>query len=153
VILDHLARLERAALELGKLVQKEHAAVGERDFTGLRRSAAADQARRSRGVMRRAERTLRCERGVERRDRAVDPRHLDRLVPRERRQEPGQPPREHRLAGSGRADEQRAMSARGGDLEPALGELLAAHLREVGQRGLERLGLARECDRQRVTAA
>ena len=48
-VLERLAqRLERAAPELGQLVEEEHAVVGERDLARARRVAAADQARRSR---------------------------------------------------------------------------------------------------------
>ncbi len=64
---DHdLARLQRlaqhfkhAALELGQLIEKQHAMVGQGNLPGLRPAAAADQ-RRARGrVMGVAERALR----------------------------------------------------------------------------------------------
>ena len=45
---------------------------------------------------------------------------------------PGQPAREHRLAGAGRAGEEHVVRAGGGDLERAPGALLAAHVAEVG---------------------
>ena len=44
--------------ELGELVEEEHPAVRERDLARHRRSAAADEALRRDGVMRRAERAL-----------------------------------------------------------------------------------------------
>ena len=45
----------------------------------------------------------------------------------------GQPAREHRLAGAGRADHQQVVPARGRDLERALGVLLPADVREIGR--------------------
>ena len=65
---------------------------------------AADDRRRRRRVVRRPERRPVDQRAVGRqqaRD-GVDPRHLERLLARERRQDPRKPPREHRLARSGR---------------------------------------------------
>ena len=67
-----------------------------------------------------------------------------------RRQDPGQPPREHRLAGAGRADHEQVVAARRRDLERALGVRLAADVGEVDralgargrrQRRLDRVGL------------
>ena len=49
-----------------------------------------------------------------------------------RRQQTGQALRQHRLAGSRRADHQQAVRAGGRDLERALGRRLAAHVGEVG---------------------
>ena len=57
---------------------------------------------------------------------------LERLVERQRRQDPRQPPRQHRLARAGRADEQQVMSAGRGDLERAARPAPAPDVREVG---------------------
>ncbi len=88
-------------------------------------------------VMRRAERRPRDERRVavhETGDR-VDPRHLERGVGVERRQDPRQAPREHRLPRAGRAAEEEVVPARSRQLERASGAFLATHVREVGHRG------------------
>ena len=44
----------------------------------------------------------------------------------------GQPARQHRLAGAGRPDEQQVVAARGGDLEGAPRQRLAADVGQVG---------------------
>ena len=93
-------RLEHRARELRQLVHEEDSAVRERDLAGTRARPAADDRRRGRAVMRRAKRRDRDERasgGSDARNR-VDARHLERLRPRQRRQDPRQPPRQHRLA-------------------------------------------------------
>ena len=76
---------------------------------------------------------------------AVDARHGDRLVARERRQDRGHPPREHRLAGSRRTREQEVVSARGGDRQRADRLRVTA---DVGQIGLAAAG-RRSGDRRR----
>ncbi len=63
---------------------------------------------------------------------AVDPGHLQRLRGVERREDPRQAPREHRLPRAGRTLEEQVMAARGGDLEREQRLLLAAHVAEVG---------------------
>ena len=62
----------------------------------------------------------------------VDPRHLERGIGVERRQDPRQAPREHRLPRAGRAAEEEVVPARSSQLERATGAFLAAHVREVG---------------------
>ena len=69
----------------------------------------------------------------------VDPHHLERLARLERRQDRRQPASEHRLARSGRAGEQKVVTAGGGELERAAGALLAADVGQVGRIGLRRL--------------
>jgi hypothetical protein len=73
---DHLALLERLAqgldrraLELGQLVEEQHAAVGQRDLAGPRHAAAAEQRRRRHRVVRAAERPLVDEAARRRADR------------------------------------------------------------------------------------
>ena len=60
-----------------------------------------------------------------------DHRHFQQFGRQQRRQDRGQPRRQHRLAGAGRADHQQVMSAGGGDFERALGALLALDVGEV----------------------
>jgi hypothetical protein len=88
--------------------------------------------------MRRAKRRLRDKRmvGVEQPRNRMDPRHLKRLVFGERRQDSRQPPCEHRLSCSGRAAEQKVVSARSCELQRATGSFLAAHVGKIerGQR-------------------
>src|SRR3954469_18462835 len=50
----------------------------------------------------------------------------------ERRQQPRDRPREERLAGTGRADEQQAVTARESDFEAAPGVRLPTRLSQVG---------------------
>ena len=73
----------------------------------------------------------------------MDPRHLERLVAREWRQDPRQAPAEHRLAGSRRPRQQHVVLAGGRELERPPSALLAPHLREIGQERLLELVAAR----------
>src|SRR5207245_6243069 len=104
-------RLEDVPPELRELVHEEDAAVRERYLAGADRAAPAEE----RGV---GDRAVRCAHGPCRDERppiekprdAVDRRHLDRLLQRERRQDGRQAAREHRLAGAWRADEQQTRA-------------------------------------------
>ena len=104
----------------------------ERDLAGPRMTAAADQRRRARRVMRRAKRPLAPALGGERPGERRERRRLQRLVLGQRRQQRRQALREHRLAGAGRSDEQQAVPAGGRDLQRALGLRLAAHVAQIG---------------------
>ena len=103
---------------------------------GRRLRAAADDRRGRGAVMRRAERRPRDERmlAVHEPGDRVDPRHLEGGVGIERRQDPRQPAREHRLPRPGRAAEEDVVPARRRQLERAPGALLPADVREVGRR-------------------
>ena len=68
---------------------------------------------------------------VEARDR-VHARDRDRLVVAERRQEGGQPPRDHRLAGAGRAVHEQVVAAGRDDLQRGDERVVAAHVAQVG---------------------
>ena len=61
----------------------------------------------------------------------LDHAQFQRLGRFERRQDAGQPRRQHRLAGAGRADHQQIVAAGGGDFERAFGALLALDVRQV----------------------
>ncbi len=64
--------------------------------------------------------------------RRVDLRHLERFILRERRQDPGQTPGQHRLAGARWAHHQQVMPAGRGHFECLAAEGLAADLSQVG---------------------
>jgi hypothetical protein len=123
---------EDRTVELGQLVEEEHAVVREADLARPRHGPAATQARVADRVVRRAE----GARGDEA-DAVREARHrmnlgqLKRGLEFERRQYCRQPAREHRLAGAGRADQQDVVRAGRGDFERPLGRLLAADLAEV----------------------
>jgi hypothetical protein len=140
-ILEHLAqRLKAATVELGQLVQEEHATMGQGDLPGTRRTAAAQQPGRASGVVRGPEGSLGAQRSRMRAQDAVDLRHLQRLLEAHRRQEAGQAPRQHRLARTRSPAQQQPVSASRGDLQRPLRALLAAHLGQV----VYRLGCVRQ---------
>ena len=81
-VFERLAQhFERLAVELGQLVEEEHAVVGERDLARRGRRAAADQAGVADRVMRRAERADGQQRlaRLQAADRTVDARGFDRF--------------------------------------------------------------------------
>ena len=57
---------------------------------------------------------------------------VERLVEIERRKNARQPPRHHRLAATGRADQQNVVAAGRGDFQRALRHALADHVGEIG---------------------
>ena len=124
--------VDGAARELGQLVEEEDAPVRERDLAGHRPRAAPDEALRGDRVVRRAEGPLGREPPVADPGGAVHLGDLERLLEARRRQDSGEATGEHGLAGSGRADHEQVVPARGRDLERPLGVLLAAHVGEVG---------------------
>ncbi len=134
-LFERLAQhLEHVPAELRHLVEEEHAVMGEADLAGPRLRSAADERRVRDRVVRRAKRTLGDEPRV-RRQQTGHRMHggdLQRLVEGQRRQDPGQPPRHHRLAGTGRTDQQQVVAAGAGDLERAAREELAADVGEIG---------------------
>src|SRR5262245_60720001 len=84
-VLERLAEhLERGALEFGQLVEKKHAVVGKRDFTGPGNRAAAEQADIGDGVVRSAKRWSEPgQRAAERRTGGgVDAQHLEKFIER-----------------------------------------------------------------------
>ena len=107
--------------------------MGQRDLAGPRLAAAADQGRHRGRVVRAAERPpARQPAALEPAADAGDHADLQHLGRVERRQEADQPCRQHRLAGAGRADQHQVVRAGGGDLERALGGLLALDVAQVG---------------------
>ena len=133
-------RLERGPLELRELVEHENSPVGEADLSGTRARAPSDERRHGGAVVRRAQWPRSDERAVgsEHARHRMDPRHLEGLRGREWRQDPGQPPGEHRLPGARWAGEEKIVAAGRGDLERAPTPLLTADVAEVEQRVLRR---------------
>jgi hypothetical protein len=105
-------RVESLRLEFRQLVEEEHAVMRERDLAGPGAQAAADQRRHAGGMVRAAERPPVRERAAFdlARDRG-DHRHLQQFRRRQRRQDGGEPRRQHRLAGAGRSDHQQDVSS------------------------------------------
>ena len=113
--------------------------MGERDLARPGVEAAADERRHRGGVVRGPERAAVRERPVrELAGDRLDHRHFEQLARRQRRQDRGQPLRQHRLAGARRAAHQQVVAAGGGDLERALGVLLALDVPEVGEAVVDR---------------
>jgi hypothetical protein len=61
----------------------------------------------------------------------VDARHLERLLTRQRRQDPGQATGQHGLPGAGRPSEQEVVASRRGDLQCPAAALLSADVGKV----------------------
>ena len=132
--------LENMAAELEHFVEEQHSVVREADFARPRIRSAADERRVGDCVVRRAKRTdgqQPCAWAEEAGDR-VNRRRLERFRERQRRQDPRDPTRHHRLACAGRTDQQQIVSARGRDLERTPSEQLAADVGEI-----ERVGSGR----------
>ena len=136
-ILQRLAQdFQRRLTELRQLVEKQHAVMRERHLARTRDAAAADHRHRRRRMMRTAKGTRLDEAAAvlqEPRD-AVDLRHLKRLLPRHRRQNRRQAPREHRLARARHADHQQVMPSCRRNLQRTLGEELPLHIGKVIRR-------------------
>ena len=143
------ARRPRAAAASASSALRENSVSSSRKSTppvaseispGRGPDAAADERRRRRAVVRRAERRSpdRARPGTQHAGRRVHARHLERRLLVERRQQPRQPPREHRLAHARRADHEHVVAAHRGQLERAARERLAAHVGEIGPVGARR---------------
>jgi hypothetical protein len=82
-------------------------------------------------VVRRTERPSVDQAPVEESGHGVQLGHLERLVPRHRRQDRGEPAREHRLAGAGWTDHEDVVSSGGRHLERPAGLGLTSDLGEI----------------------
>ena len=134
-------RVEHLRMELRQFVEKQHTEMSERRFAGTRSGTAADQGSHARRMMRCAEGPAPADAPAgEITGEAPDHAHFQHLGRRERRQDRGQAPRQHRLAGTGRSDHQEMMPAGRGNFERALGGLLALDVLEVGHRLVARIG-------------
>ena len=124
--------------EFRHLVEEQHAVMRQRDFARPRAQAAADQRRHRGGMMRRTERPPVGERAAfDLAGDRSDHRDFEQFGRQQRRQDRGQPRRQHRFAGAGRADHQQVMAAGGGDFERALGALLALDVGEIERHAVE----------------
>ena len=135
-VLERLAqRLQRRPRELRQLVEEQDAVMGQARLPRAGMRPAAHEAGRGDRVVRSAERPLGDEASAAaaQAGEAVDAGDLQRLVARQRRQDPAEPPRQHRLAGPRRADEQRVVAAGGGDRQRA-DRLQRARGRRAGPR-------------------
>ena len=133
-VLERLAQgLEHRPVELGELVEQQHAVMGKADLARTRPRPTADDRGGRRGVMRRAEGRPIDEGTALRQDACdrVDAGDLERLVGCQRREKAGQAARQHRLAGPGRAREQEVVAPRRGDLERAPASRLPAHVGQI----------------------
>jgi hypothetical protein len=120
--------------ELRRLVEEEHAAVGEAERARPGQAgAAADERRRGGGVVRCLERRP-ADQAWHRRQGAGDRvhrGHLERGRVVQRRQDRGQPLGQHGLAGTRRSEQGEVVRAGGGDLEREPAPVLADHVGEV----------------------
>ncbi len=132
-------RLQRGAAEFRQFVEKQHALMRQADLAGPGAQAAADQGRQRGGMVRVAERPLAQQPAAAQPagDR-LDHAEFQRLGRFERRQDAGQPRRQHRLAGAGRPDHQQVVPAGRGDFERPLGALLALYILQVEPGGARR---------------
>ncbi len=124
---------ERAAVELGELIEKQHPVMRKRDLAGRGRRAATDQAGFADRVMGCSVGTRRQQRlaGAEQSHRAVDAGGFDRFASAEPGQNGGHAFGEHCLAGARRAEHQEIVISTGGDGDGALGHLLPADISKV----------------------
>ena len=105
----------------------------QRHLARPRPLAAAGQRRLAGAVVRLAvRRALHQPAALQHPGDAVDHADLQRLARQQVGQQSGQPDRQHRLAGPGRADQQQVVATGGGNLQRPLGGLHAAHLAHVG---------------------
>ena len=126
-------RLEGVLPELRQLVEKEDPVMGEADLARPRGMAAADQAGVGDRVVRGAEGPGSQERllPVQEAGDGEDLRRFDGLREGQVGEDRHEPLGEHGLSGAGRTDHQEVVPPGGGDLQGALGLLLAADLAEI----------------------
>ncbi len=117
--------------------------MGQRNFARARDYAAADQADIGDGVVRRTigARSDQARALIEHSSYAVNLRRFEGFFKRERRQDGGHALGEHGLAGAGRPDHQDVVASGAGDLDSALGGLLAADVFKIDE---ELLGFAQK---------
>src|SRR5664279_1819101 len=130
-------RVQHRRTELRRIIQEQHAAVGEADAAGpdVRRTTTDHRGQRRR-VVRVDERGPGDQRSVlrQRPGHRVHRGHLQRLLGFQRRQHAGQPGRQHRLAGARRPDHRQVMPACGRDLQGQPGLRLPQHVGQVRHR-------------------
>ena len=132
-VLERLAqRVEHVAVELGQLVEEQDAVMRLRHQPRPQGRAAAHHGRVGGRVVGAEEGPAEpIARGLLQAGHASDDGHLAGLALRQRRQQSGYGPRQQRLAGTRRAQEQQVVAAREGHLQGPAGVLLAAHVGQV----------------------
>ena len=125
-------RIEHRPLELGQLVEEQHAEVGEANLARTDAQAAADESGHRRAVVGRTKGPAPLDpAAVELSRDGCDHRNLERFRRLERRKNPGEAGGEQGLPGARRSAHQQVMAARRRDLERSLGDLLPLHLRQI----------------------
>ena len=120
------------ARELGQLIEKENAVMGERHLARLGALAAADERGQRGGMMRIAEGPVAHQPAARELARhRMDHRDLEGGGGIERRQQAGQALRQHRFAGPRRADHQQIMPAGRRHLQRPLGGFLPLDIGEI----------------------
>jgi hypothetical protein len=142
-VFKRLAENFEDVAEFGQLVEKEQTIVSKRDFTGARDHTASDEAGIGDRVMRRTIGARSDQPGalIEYSGDAVNLGRFQGFFKCKGRQNGRHSLGEHGLAGAGRADHENVVASGTGDLEGALGGLLAADVFEVDE---ELLGFAQE---------
>ena len=129
--------VEHAALELGQLIEEQHAQMCEGDLAGPRLGAAADQRRHRGRMVRAAEGAAALQlAALQLAGDGGDHRNLQRLGRGEIGQYASQCGRQQRLAGARRPAHQQIVAAGRGNLDAALGRLLpldVGHVRPAPQ--------------------
>ena len=145
--------LQRRPVELGQLVEEEHAAMRKGRLAGPRTGAAADDRRGRRRVMRRSERRPVYQwssSGKKSRDR-VDSGDLERLLDGQLGEDPRESPGEHRLACPRRACEEEVVPPGRRDLQGPSRALLPANVGQV--RAASAVAPLRRDDRWRLAGS
>ena len=127
-------RVESTPLELGGLIEEQHAMMGQRDGPGRRDArATADQGGNRRRVVRGAERRAGEQRTAGRQptEQRVDRADRQCLVIGQVGKQTGQSLGEHRLADPGWTGEQQVVTARRGDLHRMPRLTLAHHIGQI----------------------
>ena len=103
--------------------------MGQGHFPGPRDGTTADEARHGNGMVGASEGPLSHDifRFIQTGD-AINLRHLQRFLPRHRRQDGGDAASQHRFTGAGRSGHEHIVSAGSGDFHGLLGEDLPLHL-------------------------
>ncbi len=140
---DGLAGFERLAQtvqhltrKLRQFIQKQNAAMGERDLARLHAQAAADKGGHGGRMMRRAVGTAAADTGLPgaRCGERGDHRGFEHLARGKRRQDAGEAGGEHGLAGARRADHQHVVALPRRDFQRALRRFLALDVAQVRHR-------------------
>ena len=133
-ILERLPHhFQHVALKFRQLIEKQHAVVPQRHFARPRHRSAANQSRIANRMVRRPERPRAHQpaRIVQQPRDAVNPRRLNRLFQRHRRQNRGDALRQHRLSRARRPDQQNVVASRARHFHRALRRHLSAHVAHI----------------------